>query len=318
MNILQRLLFLMVITIKTIDAQFVVFLEGSSRSGKSSISGAIKKYSSWESMSSLYLYYCHDIFFEIAPQAFTCIQNYIDKENITHAITKNVFYFKDHVTEEQKNAVKKATREIQAYFTDKTFCDKHMDNFCTYARTILHNFLSNGLHVLADTSWYITKADVQKINPSLHIVNVLAYCPIHVIIDRILYRNKISLETGDLMNYRFLKEPLLSFKSLYNLSTKSIGAIDSLEKSIFLDCLERIEPYLLNTTHSDTASDFIMQELTTEQLNTYRAQFLEIFGNLDILYIFPKKKYDIILKTNTLTPQECALQIIQHVEKINV
>lgn len=317
MKTIQFILFLM-ITTKTINTQSVVFLEGSSRSGKSSICSAIKDFYGWESISSLYLYYCHETFFKIAPQAFTCIQKFIDKENITHAITKNIFIFKDPITEEQKNTVKNSVKEIQTYFNETTFCDKHMNDFCAYARTVLHNYLDNGLHVLADTSWYISKTDAEKINPSIKIINTLAYCPLHIIIDRILYRNKISLETGDVMNYRFLKEPLLSFKSLYNLSSQPTDGIDILEKNTFLRCLESIEQHLPNITQSDTVSDFIMQELTIQQLKTYRAQFLEKFESLDILYVVPKKKYDIILKTNMLTPQESALQITQYVENLKI
>ena len=67
-------------------------------------------------------------------------------------------------------------------------------------------------------------------------------------------------------------------------------------------------------SQSNTISDFIMQELTVEELNAYRAQFLEIFGTDDVLYIVPKKEYDFILKTELLTPQESALQIVQYVE----
>lgn len=303
---------LMLLSVHILNATGVVFLEGSSRSGKSSICEAIKQHKNWESISSLYLYYCHEVFNRIAPQAFACIKENIEQENITHAITKNVFIFKKNVGHKQKKMVRKAVEQIQAHFNDQYFCESHMQEFSAFALTVLNTLIYKDLHVLADVSWYITQEKVRQTHPTSIIISVLAYCPFNIIIDRILYRNKLSLETGNIMNYRFFKEPLKSFESLYDLKTEADDSIDTLEKIIFCNCLDNIASYLPKTAQAPATSDFIMQELTHEELQAYRERILKKFGNHDILYVVPKKTYNIVIKTNTSTPEECAQHIVTY------
>lgn len=317
MNYIKFVIYLTLLTMHILYANSVIFLEGSSRSGKSSICDAIKQHKNWESVSSLYLYYCHEVFNDIAPSEFACIKKNIERENITHAITKNIFIFKENVDDIEKNMVRQAVEKIQDYFNDQSFCASHMEEFSAFALSIVDNLLNKDLHVLADVSWYVTQEKVRETDPMSIIVSALAYCPFNIIIDRILYRNKLSLETGNIMNYRFLKEPLKSFEALYDLSTESIGSIDTLKKTIFFDCLDAIALYLPENAELSTSSDFIMQELTHEQLQAYQVKFLKKFGNNDTLYIVPKKTYDILIKTNRSTPEECAEQIVRYINNLS-
>ena len=307
---------LTLLILNSLGATTVIFLEGSSRSGKSSICSAIKQCKNYEAVSSLYVYYCHDIFNDISPEAFACIKSSINYENITHAITKNIFIFKENVSEEQKSNVRQAVQKIQSYFNNPAFCARHMEEFSAFALSIIRSNIKNRLHVLADTGWYVTPEAVREIQPVPIIVSALAYCPLNIVIERILYRNKISLETENIINYRFFCEPLRSFEALYDLNTNSTGSIDTLEKATFLKCLDAIALSLPNTAKSNIASDFIMRDFTHEQLQEYRDLFLKKFGNNETLYVIPKKTYDILLRTDKYTSQECAEQIVTYVANL--
>jgi len=299
----------------TIHSTALVFLQGASRSGKSSICDIIEQHENWNMVGSVYFSYCLWAFNELFPAAFACIKSGIETRNIRHAITRNIFIFKENVSEESKKSIILASQKIQDHFKDPAVYAHHRKEFSDFSLREICNNLKNNTHVLADVSWYVTQESIQSIDPAPSVFCALAYCPFTVAIDRLLARNKISQETGNIMNYRFFIEPLKSFLSLYDLNIEEKNAIDVVEKTTFLACLDNIELHLPHEATIIADSGFMMQELTCEQLQEHREIFLKKFENNEKLYVVPKIKYDILLRTDRLTPQECAEQINAHVSQ---
>ncbi len=301
----------------------IFFLEGTSRSGKSSIGNAIKKHKNWSVVGSVYFDYCLQEFNLLFPELFACIKNGIEENNIRHAVTRNMFVFKKNIQENDKKLIINAAEKIQKQFADPAAYAHHKKKFSQFSLNKIEKCITHGLHVLADVGWYVTQKDIQTLKPKPSVYHVLAYCPLDKVIDRLIQRNQICLETGMIMNYRFFIEPLLSFMSLYELKTEKQKSIDTIEKSTILTCLDIIEKYLTKKleepqeakqSEAKNFSLFIMQEFTHQEFIEYRSAIAEKFKNHEILYVIPKKPYNLIIRTDQHTPHKCAQQVIDYIE----
>lgn len=305
---------LLLLMSQPLHSTYVVFLQGTSRSGKSSLCSQIELYENWDVVGSVYFSYCLSVFNEFFPAQFACIKEGIEDENIRHAVTRNLFMFKKDVNEDLKQEIRNAAQKIQNYFNDPLIYACHKQDFSNFSLNEIARRIKNGMNVVADVSWYVPQESIQNICPTPTIFTALVYCPFPLVIDRLCERNKKDLDTDSIMNYRFFIEPLTSFISLYDLCAENYGAIDIIEKTTFFACLDIIESHLShNAIEIHANSGFMMQELSQSQLNEFRAQFLKIFGNNKSLYVVPKLPYDLVLKTNEYTSQECAEQIIAYV-----
>ncbi len=302
-------LYLLLIVSTTLHSTTVVFLQGTSRSGKSSICTAFEKYTDWDAIGSVYFSYCLQVFNELFPEEFSCIKKGIKAKNIRHAITRNLYLFKQNVNEKNKKLIRFAAQKIQHHFSDPVLYAHHKEEFSLFSLNEIRKSLNRGLHVLADVGWYVTKEKIQTLQPSPTIFCVLVYCPFNIVINRLIQKNQLSLETGDIMNYRFFIEHLKSFSSLYDLTTDTNKAIDTIDKSTFLTCLNEIETHLPNHTKSGGFSGFMMQELSRAELKEHRNAVLKQFGSHETLYVAPKMSYDQILRTDEYSPEECAEKI---------
>lgn len=306
---------LFILTYFKLNASAVVFLQGTSRSGKSSICTEIEQFKDWESVGSVYFSYSFQVFNELFPEIFAHIKDGIEQENIRHAITRNIYTFKNNVDENKKELIIQASQQIQKYFEDPVLYTQHMKEFSAYSLNEISTRVTSGLHVLADVSWYVTEESIKNLKPTPAVFTVLVYCPLNKVLERLLDRNQISLETDNIMNYRYFIEPLMSFSSLYDLSPDEHNSIDIIKKSKLLSCLDMIETLLPSEAEMRVASKFMMQEITREQLREYRKKILNKFGDNEVLYLKPQKKYDLIIKTEGNSPRICAEQIIEYVKK---
>lgn len=307
--------FLIIFICNKLNASAVVFLQGTSRSGKSSICTEMEQFKNWETVGSVYFSYSYKAFDEQFPEIFADIKDGIEFENIRHAITRNIYIFKKNVNEEQKGKIRQCSQHIQRYFENPDFYLSHMKEFSAFSLNEISNKVTNGMHVLADVGWYVSQENVKNLTPTSNVFSVLVYCPIDIVLDRLLDRNRISLETDNMMNYRYFFEPLSSFSSLYDLSPDDINSIDILKKSTLFACLDKIETLLPTDSKARSTSKFMMQEMTHEQLRKYREDFLAKFGDYEVLYLKPQKKYDLLLRTDGHSSRECAEQIIEFVRK---
>ncbi len=295
-----------------LHAQTVVFLQGSSRSGKSSICSMMEQQEQWNTVGSMYFPFCLDTFATLFPEQFVCIQKGIASENIRHAVTRDMFMFNKGISERHKQKIIDAARYIQDYFSSPMLYAQHKKEFSDFSLHEIQKSLKTGNHLLADVSWYVTREQLTSITPTPTIISALVYCPLIIAIDRLVQRNAISLETGSIMNYRFFSEPLMSFMALYDLSLEDDNAIDTLDKTQLLKCLDNIEKYISVEGATNDNSGFMMHELTRQKLDEYRTLFLHTFANNQTLYIRPKKMYDIILRTDKYTAKECVQKLISH------
>jgi hypothetical protein len=314
MQTIKLFLFFLFLTNDTICIPSVVFLQGTSRSGKSSIGDEIENYEMWTSIGSLYFPYCLQSFNELFPSEFARIKKGIDANNIRHAVTRNIFMFKEGMPKKLKKEIIVASQKIQNHFNNASIYAQHKAHFSHFSLNKIRAQINKGLNVLADVSWYVTKEDMQTIKPHPSIFSVLIYCPFNIIIYRFFKQNKKSIKSGNIMNYRFFAEPFKSFLSLYELSSEDSNAIDTIPKETFLKYLDIIDANLPKNSEPQDPSGFMMFELSHKELKDYRKSFLEQFKNSEMLYIVPKIKFDLLLRSDKQEPQISAKQIVDFIE----
>ena len=280
-----------------------IFLHGASRSGKSTVCKQFKKDPHFCIVESLYIPFLLDTLAIRFPKEWASLQNGLENENIRHAVTRNLYVFKIAATEEQKEECRKAAKVIQEVLSDPRNYSLHQEEFRKFSLEKLKTGLQTAPYVLSDMSWYHS---LEKAIPFSK--NVLLYCPLSTTMERLLRENKSSMANGTIANYRFLTDIFRSFLAFYDFSSNEEGSIDVWEKSEIFSLLDAIEP-LASPVHTQVDSPFIMPEYSKQDLANIRSLFSEWFKDSQILYIVPKRKYDFILHTKDLTPEEIADQI---------
>ena len=290
----------------------IVFLQGTSRSGKSSICDAIDHFPTWHAIGSVYFSFCLEAFGKLFPQEMKFIYTGIEPQNIRHAIASDFIIFKEDLDNTTRMAITKAIQTIRTYFDEPTRYAQHKKEFSQCTLSEIQKCLEHRKNLVADVSWYVNPETIRTLYPHATLHTALLYCPLPEIIERLVLRNKQSLESGIIMNYRFFAEPLLSFTGLYTLSTDPSGAIDSITKSTLISCFDFIEAHLPKHTYIPTSSRFMLQELSLEQLDSYRQTLLAAFKENDVAYVVPKIPYDFLIRTSHKSCLECTQEIIKH------
>lgn len=297
------------------SAPAIIFLKGASRSGKSCISYELNKHNNWKSISSLYITFFLEELKKYFSNEYELIKAAIEKENIRHAITRNIFLFKENAKD--KNQVLNAINKIQDFFNIKNNYLTHMENFKAYT---INQILKNITHknILADTSWYATKEDIKSLNKKIDVYSILVYCPFDVIIDRLINQNKMCLKAKDISNYRFFVEPIKSFMALYEFKSSSENAIDKIQKECLLNCLDKIKVCLENSRaakeNNVDNSGFMMLEITIHEFDDFCNSLIEKFKKNDVLYIVPKNKFDIVINSSKFSVGNIVNQITDFIK----
>lgn len=294
------------------NSKKLILLQGASRCGKSTICKSIEKHENWKSITSVYFDYAQNVFNALFPKEFECIKSGIESHNIRPAISSNYYFYKPNLDVKQKENVKKAVDTIQNHFKDSVNYKNHKEEFNTYSINLIQNNLKNGFNIITDIGWHVGKEKIQAMSDDfVQVFSVLLYCPFSDIINRLFEINKECLKNNNFSNYRLFIEPLKSFTHFYDFSYESKDSIDELDKNEFIKVLTEIEQYLPRNV-SDENSRFIMNEINSKELIEFKNNFLKQFPENQTIYIIPKVKYNLLIRTDKCTPEECINKIIEH------
>lgn len=287
------------------------FLHGTSSSGKSSLSQHIAAHENWKVVASLYWDYFPQYLHKSFPAEFACISAAIEHESITHAVRRNNRIFKQEITDSQKQNALEAINTIQNIFSDFNTRNEHMNKFKEYTFDRLQTCLKSNAHTLIDLGWYVKIEDVQKIYPG-PIVQFLAYCSLNEIIHRIVKRNQEAAARNITFNSRFFMEGLTAFLRLYDITDQPTGAIDTLTKESLEQSLNLVTEHINKNQQPSNDNRFIVKEFTLSEFEQYKTSLLKKFENATTLYVVPRIHYDILIRTEQLSPKECAQKIIEY------
>jgi chloramphenicol 3-O-phosphotransferase len=239
----------------------------------------------------------------------------IKKCNRYHAIQRQDIIFKSKVSEDQKQEAVKSINTISAFFkNDKEYITyRELLDRKTRRKILEHinQYARKGKNVILDT-WLLNEDDFSQIRARFTLFKGIAYAPLRVLLERIIKRNKTAQETGNLISKRFIRQPLSSFRQLYNFSTQderqqpTSGIIlDTLDKNEFIECIEFARSQL--TLH---------REITSQELDAYKQRMLALFNGPELL-ITADPSYDFVVHTATNTPEFYAKLIRKKVKSFN-
>lgn len=110
----------------------LVYLDGPSSSGKSSICNVLREQQRWGVVASLYWDWAQDHLAQLFPSDFPSVHMTLPKNNIIHALRRNIIFFKEGVSQNQKEDAKHAIETIQTVLNNQsnsTLYDLHMRTF---------------------------------------------------------------------------------------------------------------------------------------------------------------------------------------------
>lgn len=110
------------------------YLQGASRSGKSTICQELKTSSECCVVDSLYPAFLLETLAANYPQECVALQGGLDDENIRHALTRDLCIFKITATEKQKKECQQAIKTLQRVFSDPKTYSTHQENFRSFSR----------------------------------------------------------------------------------------------------------------------------------------------------------------------------------------
>ncbi len=310
-KIYTYLLFFIALHFTSLHAIFF-FLEGTCSSGKSSICHLLKQDNEFTIIASLYWDWGVKKLTELFPLEIASIEKAIIQKNMIHALRRNIIIFKKNSTKTQQNNALKAIKKIQNYFTGLSY-HEHMKEFKKYSLVkIYESIASHDKFTIIDGCWYLNETDIL---PNVKTYTILAYCSFGEMIHRIASRNKTAFLEKNIINHRFFKDGMVSFFKFYTLSSTKDNAIDTLDKITVQKYLNFVELQLSNSNHFALDNEYIIQEFTQKEFQSYATNLLQIFQDQDLLYVIPKKHYDLILKTDNIEPRINTLNIVNFVKK---
>lgn len=296
----------------TAHAASLVFIQGTSRSGKSSIARILAQHEQWKVIAPSYRYYCYDFFAQTFPQEFAIIRVAFASENITYALRRNIFFFKHGLSKEEKDQALLAIRRIQESFNNKSgrsMLAVHMQEYKDYTINMVTAQCSGNSNILVDTSWYLKKEELHSLYPNMNFCSILTYCPFSIMVERIIAGNIKAQEQNCADNHRFFKEGLQDFMRLYNLTSSSQGAIDTICRTEVDHSLALVEASI-QMSITDTQSKFIVKEFSAEQFREYKESLINKFAEHEILYVVPCVPYEILIRTDKKSSQECVYEML--------
>lgn len=286
----------------------LIFLDGASSAGKSSICTILRTYDQCGVVASLYWDWGQDHLAQLFPDEFLSIQCAFERDNITHALRRDIFLFKPGIMKEEKDKALKSIKSIRTCLSnevDSSLYDYHMQEFKKYSLEKLHECLTLKKHVILDGNWYL---DIEHIPTDRKIYSVLIYCPLHIMIHRIIERNKKAFEMGNMKDHRFFSEGIRSFLKKYDITSESKRAIDSMHKEATQEALLLMSSLLEPTGPQER---LVVSEFTPQEFAACKQEILEKFMDNEILYVVPKNEYDVILYTHQQDSEQCAEYILK-------
>ena len=304
----------------------LVFLKGNSSTGKSSISKEILQMDShWKIVSEDAIFFDQFPIYweELFPAEFKNILKVVERPHLVHAIMRDQIYFKQEATEEEKKAALEAIATIRGNLSNendenirfKAACTKRFQN---YVFNQINDHLENGFYVLVDTANGLKKDKIDKLSEKYKIVNILAYCPLNIAIDRVAERNHIAILHGDFISLRFYHQILSNFLGLYDMvsASKSQGidtshSIDGIAKETMKSIFDFIGLSMIESCHAVGFTFFSWGEFDRKELEKFRELMLSEFADDSFCTIIPKDKFDYLIYTDKRSAQETAEIILK-------
>ena len=292
----------------------VVFLYGAASAGKSSLSEALSKHESWKVVSEDDIF-CEHLALRLKEEFFNeyeAIVQAVDVTNLLHAVMRNQILFKSDAAENSRDRARKAIVLIQNELNSRPRDSKNQNSWSNRLRQKITDIilgLAATHNVMVDT-WFIKPEHVAQISQRYKVHNVLAYCPFLGIIQRTIKRNSDALLMGkDVWSLRFFHQALKSFIGLYDLSDNSKDSLDVLDKETAVHGLDIVSLCVHDSPHATGATQaFTRGEFSLEEFEQYRQDLLRRFVS-ERVYIVPKLKIDMVIRTDKLSPSDCAKAI---------
>lgn len=295
----------------------VVFLHGTSCAGKTSIGLEMAARSGWKVVDEDVFYYRHlpltcKVWF---PKEFALISEVVADVNMLHAIMRNQILFKPGTDEEGQVAAREAVAVIQCALNDQSDENKkrrdvwHEDLRKEIVAEIQR--LGQDSHVLVDT-WLLKAEHRECIRARFPVVDVIAYCPFVYLSQRIIMRNSAALIGGqNIASMRFFQQAFKSYTGLFELSTSSEGAIDSVSKFELLHGLNIAE---LAMVCKESSQLFSRCEFDVSSFGAFKKSLMSQFEHQNELFVVPKIAPDLVLRTDIHTPAESVVSIVNFCE----
>ncbi len=288
----------------------IIYLKGTCSSGKSSSTHAFREDSRWVVIDEdrLVIAYYVEFWKKAYPEELAIIEHAIEPHNIFIAIKRNMICFREGASfDDQKNA-KEALSSIQkkilsTYATWKL--EPHKEIRECIEKKIEEAEIAKK-QVLLD-SWFYTSQQIQQLFPKTIVSTVMLYSPLDICIERLRQRNLDCDRKSDFREKRYKHNVLLSFFSLYALSSKPKGSITEISKNALRELFLQIDKDLSSDPSYALAP--IEKEISKEAFQRSAAEFLKPFeeSTSEILYLVPKSEQDLIVNSSLLDKESLGL-----------
>ncbi len=303
-------------------ASTIIFLQGTGCAGKSSICRELQKLDpSWKIVDE------DAVFFEqlplrcayLFPEEFIALSKAIATESLFHAIVRNQVQFKEGTTDLEKNAALRAAQKIRDTLDSKNklaFETKKLwiDYLTSHIIIKIQDYAAHGHNVIVDT-WFLKIEHFERFKTHFNVVLALAYCPINDLVDRTIERNS-NAAIGNFSSNRFFHQALMSFAQHYELLPKpnqesTNSGIDTLNLEILNKALNKVENTMTVSSHAAGADNmFTRGEFSHQQFELFKENLIYKFQDTLVCSVLPKLTYDILIRTNELTPFQSAQHLL--------
>jgi dephospho-CoA kinase len=299
------------------NAPTIICLKGSCSSGKSTFIKSLAL--TWKNLEIL----VEDAFVHAAyrkaveqrfPLEYVCITKAINEKCIYYSLRSDQILFKKTATKEECLMATKAINEIQEELNKTENLAWRLEVSQNISSDILNRIQSafqNNKIVLLD-AWYIKEEHLQKRFPEASILKVMLYCSLPVAYERLLKRNADTIVQESLEEKRFIGNLIGSFCKLYQISNHPLQEIQAVEKAKLDRVFDEMRQSLTN--NAKPKKIFTLYEISREQLQKIQTDFMQPFeeNDLEILYITPKEKQDLIID-NTNTDVQTAIHQLEEI-----
>lgn len=235
------------------------------------------------------------------PYEYACIKRVISQENLYHAIREKDVLFKTNTCEDERKKAADALCVLQEELNrteNASWKQKVSHSIDLQVLQHTKQAIEKGNIVLLD-SWYINPEHLEFSFPETKLCKVLLYCSFKNAYERFIKRNDKALEEENLSEKRYIRQLIGSFISLYEISGRSDGAIELVNKFELQKVFSTIASSLKNGPDFYQKQIFTFEEISKPYFMKLENEFLlsieKSWENETQLYIRPKEKYHIIL-----------------------
>lgn len=236
--------------------------------------------------------------------------------NRFHAIKRNKVIFYDTADAQSQSQALVALKGIQDFFDStqvKIFRESFSIAFQQKVQQKIEQEFNNGNTVVLDCM-ASTPEIIKSWFPEARIVKVLVFCPLAVCCERLRKRNQEAITHKNLYNERVYKHFLTSYMNFYHMTGDCTYALQASDKQEFEAFFDKLDSECSYSEAMSAFDSFVTKELTHDELTALRKKFIreDLQG---MVFIEPKKNYDIVLDTSKMSPQEAAQTVIDTLGK---